>query len=258
MKRNLFTLIELLVVISIIGILSSILMPSLSKAREKARMAICVNNLKQISVASMVYGSEENESMPVYKTGPGSSHSLWGKDKLGLERALADYIDAEVPSANHLATGHPIFMCPSSPVRYEQSSSKYVWIEGSNSGYSTNTYEGLYYHYNASVANSGLDEPSQQILKKSSYVNPSQHPYQWCSRRHAPVWGELDGSGWNNLLAASSWHSRNDMGPRPTVFLDSHVKILKRAKYTRHGGQDIMQSGSTMYYNLLKHVLDEY
>ena len=60
-KNRPFTLIELLVVIAIIGILTSILMPSLSKAREKSKRAFCKNNLKQnIYGATMHANSNEN------------------------------------------------------------------------------------------------------------------------------------------------------------------------------------------------------
>ena len=55
-----FTLIELLIVIAIIGILVSILLPSLSKAREKARRTVCKSNQHNIYLAIIMYGNDNN------------------------------------------------------------------------------------------------------------------------------------------------------------------------------------------------------
>jgi prepilin-type N-terminal cleavage/methylation domain-containing protein len=63
--RKGFTLIELLVVISIIALLLSILTPSLSLAKEKARRVICQTNLKQISLVEMMYANDNRSKLPV-------------------------------------------------------------------------------------------------------------------------------------------------------------------------------------------------
>ncbi|MCM8538436.1 MAG: prepilin-type N-terminal cleavage/methylation domain-containing protein [Lentisphaeraceae bacterium] len=59
-KYERFTLIELLVVVAIIGILMSILMPSVSKALAKSRSAVCKNNLKSVGIANFLYMDNNN------------------------------------------------------------------------------------------------------------------------------------------------------------------------------------------------------
>ncbi len=63
MRRG-FTLIELLVVIAIIAILAAILFPVFAKAREKARAASCLSNVKQISLGLMMYAQDYDERLP--------------------------------------------------------------------------------------------------------------------------------------------------------------------------------------------------
>ena len=63
--ENKFTLVEMLVVIAIIGILVSLLLPSISRARQKAMHAVCISNNKQIYIAMNSYIGNNDSQFPV-------------------------------------------------------------------------------------------------------------------------------------------------------------------------------------------------
>jgi prepilin-type N-terminal cleavage/methylation domain-containing protein/prepilin-type processing-associated H-X9-DG protein len=68
-----FTLVELLVVISIIALLLAILMPTLGKAREQARRAVCASNMRQVVLTMQMYSQSNDGALVPYRGSPGDS-----------------------------------------------------------------------------------------------------------------------------------------------------------------------------------------
>lgn len=87
--REGFTLIELLVVIAIIAVLMAILMPALNRAREQGKRATCLSNLKQLTVAWILYADENDDKIVNGDSGEFLNHA---QHKNELQWVVADYI----------------------------------------------------------------------------------------------------------------------------------------------------------------------
>jgi len=114
-KRG-FTLIELLVVIAIIAILAGLLLPALAKAKQKGQSTICLNELKQVGLAMLMFSDENDDMIPRTAGIPsGWSPALGsaGKSTRGWPE-LMSYMSEGGTEKNH--RNIKIFMCPSYPI----------------------------------------------------------------------------------------------------------------------------------------------
>ena len=133
---NSFTLIELLVVIAIIAILAGMLLPTLNKARAKAREITCVNNLKPIGMAQPPYSGDFNGMMP-------PMHSYVEGE--AIPKTWAEILYCAGYVAEPAVGSKTLLVCPDAPM------SKGVWIDGWMT-YSYNDYDAVNdrprgYHY---------------------------------------------------------------------------------------------------------------
>ncbi|HTJ00375.1 MAG TPA: type II secretion system protein [Dongiaceae bacterium] len=109
-RARAFTLIELLVVIAIIAILASLLLPALSKAKEKARLTQCKSNQHQLSLATLMYAGDNSDRLPDFKAADGTIPGVWVWD---MPRFAASNLLAYISRRDS-------FYCPNETYLYDR------------------------------------------------------------------------------------------------------------------------------------------